>query len=97
MIKHQFLGDFWGTSAQSWQDRAAPTFEINGHGASVTCYCNYIRIKGWNLINLAQQKRHRLHINDKTSILGDFWGTSAQNWQDRAAPTFEINGHGASV
>ena len=29
-----------------WYDTAAPTFEINGHGASMLCHYNNLHVKG---------------------------------------------------
>ena len=38
-----------------------------------------------------------LHRRNKTSLFWDFEALLGVNWQDQAVPTFEINGHGASV
>ena len=40
---------------------ATLTFEINGHGASLRCYCDGMLITGWSLINLANHERILLH------------------------------------
>ena len=73
------------------------TFEINGPGVSVLYHCDALHLKGWNLINLAHQKRTWLGGSDETSLLGLFGiYISMQNWQDPVSATFEINGHGAS-
>ena len=87
---------FWYISGQNGQDPADPTFEINGHGASVWCHCNVIHIKGWNLNNLAHRNMHlvtRLYLYTTFRI----FGINQCKTCNTCCPTLEINGHGASV
>ena len=46
--------------------------------------------------DVTTQKQTRLHFVDKQHFLL-FLVFLFQNWQDIMAPTFEVNGHGASV
>ena len=55
------------------QYAAAPTFGINGHGASVLLtHDNDLHVKGWNLHILPHSKCSSLHCRNKHNVLG-FW------------------------
>ena len=86
--------DFELFMRQNCQTPAFPTFEINGHVASVSCHYSVIHIIWWNIITdnrfcyNAAVKRHFLW----------FWAFHvAKTVKPPAAPTFEINRHGALV
>ena len=76
---------------------AAPTFEINGHGAYVCCQFNYMHIKGHIQCNLPHRQRIWFHWHKDNSLLRDFFAILLQKNGCLDALTFKINGHGASV
>ena len=55
-----------------------------------------MRMKGWNLINLSYPERIWFYGVEKLQFLGYLVYVCSKQ-ASTAAPTFEINGHGASV
>ena len=94
--KHQFLGSLVCFRAKLAK-HVIPTFEINGHGASVWGQGNAMHIRYQNLINLANHERNWIHGDEKTSVFRHFGMFSCCKNCKTYYPIFEINGYGASV
>ena len=52
------------------KNQSAPTFEINGHGAFVSCHYSVIHITWWNINNLPHWQPILLQCRGDTSLLG---------------------------
>ena len=77
------------------QDPAAPSFDINDHGALCGPFImKYMwKVEIYIFYHTASASDH---MDATENLFQDFEAILGINLQDSAAPTLEINGHGAS-
>ena len=82
---------------KTWLYPTAPKFYINGHGVTVWCQCIVLNIKEKNINNLPHWQGIWCHLPSKTSLVSYILTVLYKTWLYPTAPTFYINGHGASL
>ena len=82
---------------KTWLYPTAPTFNMNGHGTSVSSKCIVMNIKDKNIYNLPHWQRIWCHWSINTPLVSYILTVLYKTWLYHTAPTFYINGHGDSV